>query len=138
MKGKKKLFTIGYEQTPPKAVIDELEKAGVKAASGEHFATSLQDFRSYHVKNGAGAEGGGTVRLQLNADGIAAAMLVSGDAKLKPLLDEAKSLHLPGAEPAGSSARVLRDAVVYCGKKSSTCDLVFMLNSGIAVEGASE
>jgi hypothetical protein len=90
------------------------------------------------VKNGAGAEGGGTVRLQLNADGIAAAMLVSGDAKLKPLLNEAESLRLPGAEPAGSSARVLRDAVVYCGKKSSTCDLVFMLNSGIAVEGTSE
>src|ERR1700759_2182467 len=26
----KKLFTIGYEQTPAKAVLDELEKAGVK------------------------------------------------------------------------------------------------------------
>src|SRR5258706_4982569 len=26
----KKLFTIGYEQTPPKAVLDELESAGVK------------------------------------------------------------------------------------------------------------
>src|ERR1700730_6891390 len=26
----KKLFTIGYEQTPPKAVLDELEPAGVK------------------------------------------------------------------------------------------------------------
>lgn len=25
-----KLFTIGYEQTPPKAVLDELERAGVK------------------------------------------------------------------------------------------------------------
>ena len=25
----KKLFTIGYEQTPPKAVLDELEEAGV-------------------------------------------------------------------------------------------------------------
>ena len=25
-----KLFTIGYEQTPPKAVLDELEQAGVK------------------------------------------------------------------------------------------------------------
>ena len=25
-----RLFTIGYEQTPPKAVLDELEKAGVK------------------------------------------------------------------------------------------------------------
>ena len=26
----KKLFTIGYEQTPPKAVLDELEHAGIK------------------------------------------------------------------------------------------------------------
>src|SRR3982750_1954195 len=26
----KKLFTIGYEQTPPKAVLDELESSGVK------------------------------------------------------------------------------------------------------------
>src|SRR5260221_6848007 len=26
----KRLFTIGYEQTPPKAVLDELEAAGVK------------------------------------------------------------------------------------------------------------
>ena len=25
-----KLFTIGYEQTPAKAVLDELENAGVK------------------------------------------------------------------------------------------------------------
>src|SRR5580698_9529886 len=27
---KKRLFTIGYEQTPPEAVLDELENAGVK------------------------------------------------------------------------------------------------------------
>src|SRR5207302_5421282 len=27
---KQKLFTIGYEQTPPKAVLDELQHAGVK------------------------------------------------------------------------------------------------------------
>lgn len=26
----RKLFTIGYEQTPPKAVLDELQRAGVK------------------------------------------------------------------------------------------------------------
>src|SRR5215831_9452096 len=26
----KRLFTIGYEQTPPKAVLDELERSGVK------------------------------------------------------------------------------------------------------------
>ena len=30
MARKTKLFTIGYEQTPPKAVLDELQKAGVK------------------------------------------------------------------------------------------------------------
>lgn len=29
-KTKRDLFTIGYEQTPPKAVLDELESAGVK------------------------------------------------------------------------------------------------------------
>jgi uncharacterized protein (DUF488 family) len=29
-RGKKRLFTIGYEQTPARAVLDELEKAGVK------------------------------------------------------------------------------------------------------------
>ena len=28
--GKKRLFTIGYEQTPATAVLDELERAGVK------------------------------------------------------------------------------------------------------------
>jgi len=30
MARKARLFTIGYEQTPPKAVLDELENAGVK------------------------------------------------------------------------------------------------------------
>jgi hypothetical protein len=29
---KAKLFTIGYEQTPAKSVLDELEAAGVKLA----------------------------------------------------------------------------------------------------------
>jgi uncharacterized protein (DUF488 family) len=29
-RGKKSIFTIGYEQTPAKAVLDELENAGVK------------------------------------------------------------------------------------------------------------
>ena len=30
MAGRKKLFTIGYEQTPARSVLDELEQAGVK------------------------------------------------------------------------------------------------------------
>src|SRR4051794_14548458 len=36
----KKLFTIGYEQTPPKAVLDELESAGVKLLVDVRAVTS--------------------------------------------------------------------------------------------------
>jgi uncharacterized protein (DUF488 family) len=35
-----KLFTIGYEQTPPKAVLDELENAGVKLLVDVRAVTS--------------------------------------------------------------------------------------------------
>src|SRR5947199_7576948 len=37
---RKKLFTIGYEQTPPKAVLDELEAAGVKLLVDVRAVTS--------------------------------------------------------------------------------------------------
>lgn len=36
----KKLFTIGYEQTPPRAVLDELEGAGVKLLVDVRAVTS--------------------------------------------------------------------------------------------------
>ena len=38
--GAKKLFTIGYEQTPSKAVLDELESAGVKLLVDVRAVTS--------------------------------------------------------------------------------------------------
>ncbi len=37
----KKLFTIGYEQTPSKAVLDELEQAGVKLLVDVRAVASL-------------------------------------------------------------------------------------------------
>src|SRR6201987_4574874 len=40
MARKTKLFTIGYEQTPPKAVLDELEQAGVKLLVDGRAVTS--------------------------------------------------------------------------------------------------
>jgi uncharacterized protein (DUF488 family) len=40
MAGSKKLFTIGYEQTPSKAVLDELEHAGVKLLVDVRAVTS--------------------------------------------------------------------------------------------------
>ena len=63
-------------------------------------------------------------------------MLVTGDASLKPLLAGAKLLTFPTAVPAGSPAHVLHDAVLYCGKTASTCDMVLMPHSGIQQEGA--
>jgi uncharacterized protein (DUF488 family) len=36
----KRLFTIGYEQTPPKAVLDELQSAGVKLLVDVRAVTS--------------------------------------------------------------------------------------------------
>ena len=36
----RKLFTIGYEQTPPKAVLDELEQSGVKLVVDVRAVTS--------------------------------------------------------------------------------------------------
>ena len=98
----------------------------------------MQAMRSFHVKNLSDAEGGGTARVQLKPEGIADATLVSGDPRLKPLLEDAKTLKLAGAEPPNSQARVLRDAVVYCGKASTTCDFVFLTASGIANEGAAQ
>ena len=119
-----------------KEAVARLEMAGVKPASGEGHPETMQAMRSFHVKNLSDAEGGGTARVQLRPDGIAEATLVSGDPKLKPLMDDAKTLKLPGAQPPNSEARILRDAVVYCGKKSTTCDFVFMTASGIGNEGA--
>ena len=40
MARKARLFTIGYEQTPPKAVLDELEHAGVKLLVDVRAVTS--------------------------------------------------------------------------------------------------
>src|SRR3981189_2827518 len=36
----RKLFTIGYEQTPSKAVLDELSRAGVKLVAGARAVAS--------------------------------------------------------------------------------------------------
>jgi uncharacterized protein (DUF488 family) len=50
----KKLFTIGYEQTPPKAVLDELEQAGVKLLVDVRAVTSSR--RPGFSKNQLAAE----------------------------------------------------------------------------------
>src|SRR5262249_50083502 len=61
----KKLFTIGYEQTPSKAVLDELESAGVKLLVDVRAVTSSR--RPGFSKNqlAAGLDGRGIAYLHL-------------------------------------------------------------------------
>jgi transglutaminase-like putative cysteine protease/tetratricopeptide (TPR) repeat protein len=111
-----------------------LEKAGVKLPVGK--PASLQEMRTFHLKNTAGVQGSGVVRAQLGGEGIHDATLVSGDESLKPLLNGLKSINIPPAVPPASPAHVLRDGVLYCGKGSKECEFVFMEHSGIAQESA--
>ena len=120
------------------AAVSRLKKSGVKAANDAAHPNTLQEYRSHKIKRAPTAEGGGTFRVQMSPDGVAAASLISGGGGLKPLLDTVRSMPMHGAEPAGSKARVLRDAVVYCSKGSAECDFVFMISSGVDQEGARE
>jgi uncharacterized protein (DUF488 family) len=65
----RKLFTIGYEQTPPKAVLDELEHAGVKLLVDVRAVTSSR--RPGFSKNqlAAGLDERGIAYLHLKALG---------------------------------------------------------------------
>ncbi|HVX77375.1 MAG TPA: DUF488 domain-containing protein [Bradyrhizobium sp.] len=65
----RKLFTIGYEQTPPKAVLDELESAGVKLLVDVRAVTSSR--RPGFSKNqlAAGLDERGIAYLHLKALG---------------------------------------------------------------------
>jgi len=49
----KRLFTIGYEQTPSKAVLDELERSGVKLLVDVRAVTSTSSERIAQVLEAA-------------------------------------------------------------------------------------
>ncbi len=119
-----------------KALVTRLENNPAKPSASQPF--SLQELHTLRVQKPVGAEGGGTVRVQLAIEGIAAAMLVSGNDSLKPAVDKVRNLKISGATPPGSEARLLRDGVLYCGKTSDNCLFVFMPTSGIAAEGAEQ
>jgi uncharacterized protein (DUF488 family) len=66
MAGSKKLFTIGYEQTPSKAVLDELEHAGVKLLVDVRSVTSSRrpGFSKNQLAAGLDERGIGYVHLK--------------------------------------------------------------------------
>lgn len=110
-----------------------LAQAGTVPAKDE--PASIQEMRTHKVKRPTGLSGGGTLRIVIANNAVAEASLVSGDSNLKPVLDEIRGLKLEGYTPPGSNGHVFRDAVLYCGASSPTCDFVFMLRNGIQAEG---
>jgi transglutaminase-like putative cysteine protease/tetratricopeptide (TPR) repeat protein len=111
---------------------ERLKKEGVQLPTGK--PATLQAMRTFQVRNVAKVQGSATVRVQLSDAGILDATIVSGDPALKALLDEVKRIDTPHAVPPASPARVLRDAILFCGKDSKECDFVLMERSGIAQE----
>src|SRR5437879_4810606 len=69
MARKAKLFTIGYEQTPPKAVLDELEQAGVKLLVDVRAVTSSRRPGFSKRQLAAGLDERGIAYLHLHALG---------------------------------------------------------------------
>lgn len=110
-----------------------LQKEGVKPSKDE--PGSIQEMRTHKLKRPANIAGSGTVRTVIASGAVTEALLVSGDSNLKPVLDEIRGLKLEGYTPPASNGHVFRDAVLYCGASSSTCDFVFMLRNGIGAEG---
>ena len=64
-----KLFTIGYEQTPPKAVLDELQHAGVKLLVDVRAVTSSRRPGFSKKQLAAGLDERGIAYVQLAALG---------------------------------------------------------------------
>src|ERR1700736_4691408 len=64
-----KLFTIGYEQTPPKAVLDELEHAGVKLLVDVRAVASSRRPGSSKSQLAAGLDERGVAYLHLRGLG---------------------------------------------------------------------
>src|SRR5438552_4012571 len=103
----KKLFTIGYEQTPPKAVLDELEQAGVKLVVDVRAVTSSRRPGFSKKQLSAGLDERGIAYVHLAAlgtpkEGRLAArsgpydvLEDAGPAHVKPLPDRELQLAIP-------------------------------------------
>src|SRR5205085_5111523 len=105
----KKLFTIGYEQTPSKAVLDELESAGVKLLVDVRAVASSRrpGFSKSQLAGGLDERGIGYVHLRglgTPKEGRLAAR--AGDAKRLERI-YAKHLKIPQAKQELDELRAL-------------------------------
>ena len=80
-----------------------------------------------------GRAAGGRFRLQLNPAGVLALQQMSGDEKLSVITEKIKAMKFPELVPPSSAAHLLRSCVLSCSM-GSTCDLVLVPDSSLALE----
>ncbi|MGY3119237.1 uncharacterized protein (DUF488 family) [Bradyrhizobium sp. S3.14.4] len=91
----KKLFTIGYEQTPPKAVLDELVEAGVKLVVDVRAVTSSRRPGFSKKQLSAGLDERGIAYVHLAALGTPKeGRLAARSGQYEVLLEKIYSKHL--------------------------------------------
>ncbi|MBE7182393.1 MAG: hypothetical protein INR71_14515, partial [Terriglobus roseus] len=100
---------------------------------GNAAHVSLQQMRTYHIARPDGAKGWGTVRLQLKTSGVQAAEQSSGDSSLAAALPALRQMQFPGLVPNGSTAYLLRSAVLSCSLPKE-CELVLVPNGSLQTE----
>ena len=118
---KKRLFTIGYQQTPPKAVLDELESAGVKLLVDVRAVASSRrpGFSKNQLASGLKERGIGYLHLQglgTPKEGRLAAR--SGDEKALETI-YAKHLKTPQAK------QEMDELAMLIGKAGPVCILCY-------------
>ena len=100
---------------------------------GNNRRQALQASRTYHVARPAGVSGWGTYRLQLGGSGVIASQQMSGEENLAAAGTELNAMKFPELVPPGSTAHVLRGAVVSCSAGAS-CDVVLVPDSSLQTE----
>jgi tetratricopeptide (TPR) repeat protein len=109
-----------------------LEAGGAKPGP-KNGTDALQALRTYKLGHIAGANGWGTFRIQLTANGVLEAQQMSGDRRIASIGDEIKKMKFPGLVPPGSKARLLRSAVVSCSQTAG-CEVVLVPDGGLQTE----
>ncbi len=64
-------------------------------------------------------------------------MQVNGDAGMAQFVKKIEAVHFPELVPAGSKARLVRDAAMSCSPGDRHCVLVLMPMGGMQAENAS-
>jgi predicted Zn-dependent protease len=115
------------ESAQLKEAIAHLDKEKVRS-TGEDATIALQRMRTFHLEAAVLPKTfeQATFRLEFSAEGPPQVMQVNGDAAMAQFVTRIAGVDFPKMVPAGSNARLLRDAVMSCSPGDRDCVLVLL------------